>query len=194
MSRIKKQRYSHEYMMSLYNEEERLIRYFCDENDINIINIQHTGSLRRGNKSVGDIDFVIETDNNSLLKEMLKHILNYEKTLHTDFFYKKSAGDIDYDVFIADDGYFWQMAFFLTGCEDWNKKIRSYLLKQQNVKFIYTPFKILEVVNDKPERLKIYSEKDIFNLIELEYVSPENRLPCNVKFKKEKDEKSKRSL
>ena len=194
MSRIKKQRYSHEYMMSLYNEEERLIRYFCDENNIKIINIQHTGSLRRGSKTVGDIDFVIETDNNSQLKEILKYVLNYDKTLHTDFFYKKSVGDIDYDVFIADDGYFWQMAFFLTGCEDWNKKIRSHLLKQRPVEFIYTPFKFLKIIDDQPERLKIYSEKDIFNLIELEYVSPENRFPYNVKFKKEKDEKSKRSL
>ena len=86
------------------------------------------------------------------------------------------------------------MAFFLTGCEDWNKKIRSSLLKQQPVEFIYTPFKFLKIIDDQPERLKIYSEKDIFNLIELEYVSPENRFPYNVKFKKEKDEKSKRSL
>ena len=182
MARIKKQRYSHQYMMSLYNEEERLIKFFCKEHNINIINIQHTGSLRRGNKTVGDIDFVIETDNNKYLKEILKHVLNYKKTLHTYFFYKKSACDIDYDVFIADDGYFWQMAFFLTGCEDWNKKIRSHLLKQRPVNFIYTPFKFLKISNDKPERLKIYNEKDIFNLIELEYVSPENRLPYNVKF------------
>lgn len=194
MSRIKKQRYSHEYMMSLYNEEERLIRYFCDENDINIINIQHTGSLRRGRKSIGDIDFVIETDNNSKLKVILKHVLEYKKTMHTDFFYKKIVSDIDYDVFIADDGYFWQMVFFLTGCEDWNKSIKRHLLSQKPIRFTYTPFKFLKIVNNKPEKIKIYSEKDIFKLIELEYVSPENRLPYNVKFKKGKDEKSKRSL
>lgn len=182
MARIKKQRYSHQYMMSLYKEEERLVRFFCEENNIKIINIQYTGSLRRGIKTVGDIDFVIETDDNKRLKEILKYFLNYEKTLHTDFFYKKSVGDIDYDIFIADDGCFWQMAFFLTGCEDWNKKIRSHLLRQQPVKFVYTPFKFVKIVDDKPEILKFYSEKDIFNLIELEYVSPENRLPYNVKF------------
>ena len=34
MSRIKKHRYSHDYMMSLYREEERLIRFFCEENNI----------------------------------------------------------------------------------------------------------------------------------------------------------------
>lgn len=186
MARIKKQRHSHQYMMSLYKEEERLIRFFCEENNIKIINIQYTGSLRRGIKTVGDIDFVVETDNNNRLKEILKYVLNYEKTLHTDFFYKKSVGDIDYDVFIADDGYFWQMAFFLTGSEDWNKKIRSHLLRQQPLEFIYTPFKFVKIVDDKPERLKFYSEKDIFNLIELEYVSPENRLPYNVKFNKGK--------
>ncbi len=70
MARIKKQRYPHDYMMSLYKEEERLIRYFCEENNINIINIQDTGSLRRGRRSVGDIDFVIEKDNN--LVDLLK--------------------------------------------------------------------------------------------------------------------------
>ena len=182
MARIKKKRYSHQYMTSLYKEEERLVRFFCEENNIKIINIQHTGSLRRGNKSVGDVDFVIETDNNERLKEILKYFLNYEKTLHTDFFYKKSVGDIDYDVFIADDGYFWQMVFFLTGSEDWNKKIRRHLLRQHPVQFIYTPFKFIKINDGKPERLKIYSEEDIFSLIELEYVSPENRLPYNVKF------------
>ena len=74
------------------------------------------------------------------------------------------------------------MVFFLTGSEDWNKKIRRHLLRQHPVQFIYTPFKFIKINDDKPERLKIYSEEDIFSLIELEYVSPENRLPYNVKF------------
>ena len=187
MARIKKRRYPHDYMMSLYKEEERLIRYFCEENEINIINIQYTGSLRRDRRRVGDIDFVIETDNNDLLREILRDIFGYQKTQHTQFFYKKIAKDIDYDLFIADDGYFWQMVFFLTGSEDWNLKIMSNLSKQDPIKFVYTPFKILQVKNNELERIKIYSEEDIFNTIGLEYVEPKNRLPFNVKFKKEQD-------
>ena len=90
MSRIKKYKYPREYLINLYKEEERLIRYFCNENNINVINIQHTGSLRRGRKVVGDIDFVIETDNNDLLREILSEVLDYKKTQHTQFFFLKS--------------------------------------------------------------------------------------------------------
>ena len=185
MSRIKKYKYPREYLMSLYKEEERLIRYFCKENNVNVINIQHTGSLRRGRKVVGDIDFVIETDNNNLLREILSEVLDYKKTQHTQFFYKKNVKGLDYDLFIADDGYFWQMVFFLTGSEDWNLKIMAELSRQVPKKFVYTPFKILKLEDGNLKRIKIYSEEDIFNTIGLEYVEPKNRLPNNVNFKKE---------
>ena len=185
MSRIKKYKYPREYLINLYKEEERLIRYFCKEKNVNIINIQPTGSLRRGRKIVGDVDFVIETDNNDLLREILSEVLDYKKTQHTQFFYKKNVKGLDYDLFIADDGYFWQMVFFLTGSEDWNLKIMAELSRQVPEKFVYTPFKILKFEDGNLKRIKIYSEEDIFNTIGLEYVEPKNRLPNNVNFKKE---------
>ena len=72
------------------------------------------------------------------------------------------------------------MLFFLTGTEDWNINIMTYLRK--NTDIVYTPFKFFKKVNKKLTDLHFSSEEEIFNKIGLKYIEPKFRTPKNINF------------
>ena len=183
--RIKPNKMSYYYANILYEDEARKIRNLCFQNNIKIIDMSVAGSLRRRRKKIGDIDYVINTDNNKLLKELMVENLHYYPK-QCKAFYKKRIDVYNVDVFIADDFDYYSMLFFLTGTEDWNLKIMRHL--SCNTDILYTPFMFL---NKKKEKLIFSSEKEIFNTIRIEYVEPCFRTPNNIKFIESKNEKVK---
>ena len=47
--------------------------------------------------------------------------------------------------------------------------------KAQSLGYILNEYGLYKLDNDKKKRIKINSEKDIFNKLNMEYISPENR-------------------
>lgn len=183
--RIKPNKMTYDYANMLYEEEARKVRNLCFQNNIRIIDMSPAGSLRRRKRTIGDIDYVINTDDNKLLKElMVKHLHYYPKQCKA--FYKKRIDMYNVDVFIADDFDYHSMLFFLTGSEDWNLKIMRYL--SSNTDILYTPFMF---INKKRQKLRFSSEKEIFNTIHVEYVEPRFRKPNNINFIESTNEKIK---
>ena len=177
--RIKPSRMDYDFAKILYDDEVRKINNECYLNGIEILNISPAGSLRRKRKTIGDLDLVINTSNNKLFKKIAEKRLDYYPT-QNDSFLKKKIIKSNIDMFVADQYDFYSMLFFLTGSEDWNLKIMGHLYKNSNIRF--TQFSFLEKVDNKLKFFKFSSEKEIFNKIGLEYVTPELRIPKNIKF------------
>ena len=176
--RIKTNRIHYEEAIRLYERaKENLIRV-CENNNIQILDMSSAGSLRRQKKSIGDIDIVIKVDNIEKFEEVIKSELSYEYIAKSAF-YKGKVENTAIDLFVAGKHNFYSMLFFLTGCEDWNKKIMVYLMKNTNYRFL--PFMFLDRTKKIPIDFK--SESEIFKLIEHSYVSPKNRTPRNLLFK-----------
>lgn len=177
--RIKPNKMDYDFADMLYKDEVRKVRNMCYENDIKIINVSPAGSLRRTKRKIGDIDYVINTDNNMLFKKLLIKNLDYYP-VHNKAFYKKKILNSNIDLFIADKFDYYSMLFFLTGTEDWNIKIMQHLTK--NTDIVYTPFNFFRKVNKKLSVLRFSSEEEIFNKIGLEYITPKLRTPKNINF------------
>ena len=175
--RIKPNRISWESANSLYELESKDIVSILDKNKVKVKNISPAGSLRRGRKTIGDIDIVIEVDNPQLAGNILEEHMNYQFFAKGSF-YKGQILNTGIDLFIAGHHNYYSMLFFLTGCEDWNLKIMKYLRSNTNIR--YTPFRFINKSNKEVYDFK--SEEDIFKLINHNYILPKNRIPKNIKF------------
>ncbi|MAJ89936.1 MAG: hypothetical protein CMD08_01485 [Flavobacteriales bacterium] len=161
----------------LYNIESKDIIHILESNNVEVKNISPAGSLRRKRHKVGDLDIVIEVDNPKLSGKVLEDKMNY-KFIAKNSFYKGKILNTGIDLFIAGHHNYYSMLFFLTGCEDWNLRIMKYLNSNTDIR--YTPFKF---VNAKSKKVyKFNSEKEIFKLINHNYILPINRKPNYVSF------------
>jgi len=161
----------------LYEIESKDIIHILESNNVEVKNISPAGSLRRKRHKVGDLDIVIEVDNPKLSGKVLEDKMNY-KFIAKNSFYKGKILNTGIDLFIAGHHNYYSMLFFLTGCEDWNLRIMKYLNSNTDIR--YTPFKF---VNAKSKKVyKFNSEKEIFKLINHNYILPINRKPNYVNF------------
>jgi len=175
--RIKHNRISWESANSLYQLESKDIVFVLEQNGIQVKNITPAGSLRRGRKTIGDLDIVIEVDNPQLAGKTLEDTMDYQFFAKGSF-YKGQILDTGIDLFIAGHHNYYSMLFFLTGCEDWNLRIMKHLKNNTDIR--YTPFRFVN-----HETKKVYdfsSEEDIFRIIKHSYVLPKDRKPQNIKF------------
>ena len=69
---------------------------------------------------------------------------------------------------------------YFTGSGDFNKNMRTYALKNGYTINEYGIYK-LKADKSKGLKMKTRTEKDIFDVLKIEYVEPQNRLP-NYKF------------
>ena len=175
--RIKPNRIDWENANSLYQLESKDIIVVLNRHGIEVKNISSAGSLRRGRKTIGDLDIVIEVDNPQLAGKVLEEYMNYQFFAKGSF-YKGQILDTGIDLFIAGHHNYYAMLFFLTGCEDWNLKIMKRLRNNTDIR--YTPFRFRNA-NTK-EVYSFNSEEDIFKLINHSYVLPKDRIPQNIKF------------
>ena len=70
--RIKPNRIPWENADSLYQLESKDIVFVLEQNGVQVKNISPAGSLRRGRKTIGDLDIVIEVDNPQLAGKTLE--------------------------------------------------------------------------------------------------------------------------
>jgi len=175
--RIKPNRMSWESANSLYQLESKDIVFVLEQNGIQVKNISPAGSLRRGRKTIGDLDIVIEVDNPQLAGKTLEDTMDYQ-FFSKGSFYKGQILDTGIDLFIAGHHNYYSMLFFLTGCEDWNLRIMKHLKNNTDIR--YTPFRF---INHKTKKVYDFSsEEDIFKVIKHSYVLPKDRKPQNIKF------------
>lgn len=175
--RIKPNRIPWESANSLYQLESEDIVTVLSRNKVEVKNISSAGSLRRGRKTIGDIDIVIEVDNPQLAGSVLEEHMHYQFFAKGSF-YKGQILDTGIDLFIAGHHNYYSMLFFLTGCEDWNLRIMKHLKSNTNIR--YTPFRFINL--DTKEVYGFKSEEDIFKLINHNYILPEDRIPKNISF------------
>lgn len=175
--RIKPNRIPWESANSLYQLESKDIVSVLRRNKVEVKNISPAGSLRRGRKTIGDLDIVVEVDDPQLAGKALEEHMNYQFFTKGSF-YKGQILDTGIDLFIAGHHNYHAMLFFLTGCEDWNLKIMKHLKNNTNIR--YTPFRFIN--SDSKEDYCFKSEEDIFKLINHNYILPKDRIPKNIKF------------
>jgi len=161
----------------LYRIESEDIMHILENNGVEVKNISPAGSLRRERHKVGDLDIVIEVDNPQLAGKVLEDKMNY-KFIAKSSFYKGKILNTGIDLFVAGHHDYYAMLFFLTGCEDWNLRIMKHLKNNTDIR--YTPF---QFINSKSKKVyKFKSEKEIFNLINHNYILPINRKPNYLNF------------
>jgi DNA polymerase (family 10) len=175
--RIKPNRISWKEADNLYQLESKDIVTVLEQNGVQVKNISPAGSLRRGRKTIGDLDIVIEVDNPQLAGKTLEDEMDYQFFAKGSF-YKSQILDIGIDLFIAGHHNYYSMLFFLTGCEDWNLRIMKHLRISSDTR--YTPFRFINKCTKEVYNFK--SEEDIFKLIKHIYTLPKDRIPQNMKF------------
>ncbi len=133
--RIKPNRIPWESANSLYQLESEDIVSVLSRNKVEVKNISSAGSLRRGRKTIGDIDIVVEVDNPQLAGNVLEEHMNYQFFAKGSF-YKGQILDTGIDLFIAGHHNYYAMLFFLTGCEDWNLRIMKHLKSNTDISIL----------------------------------------------------------
>lgn len=152
-----------------------------------LLNLQYniTGSYRRGNHDCGDIDILVTKDNieeniiKKITNELLKLKILVKDGILTPTAKKKFMGTCclpienainrRLDIRIIDyDSYFPALLYF-TGSDDNNKKMRLEAIKLNMKLNEYGLFK-------DNKKLKVNSEKDIFDYLNLKYLEPFERI------------------
>jgi len=166
----------------------------------NVINVDDElfgivcGSYRRLKMQSNDIDFLIShpkiITKDQLLKEKNNKLEKIVKILRKQKFI---IDDLDKNMvsmykgfcklgpkypvrridikFVPYDSYYTAL-FHLTGSGDFNKKIR---LTAMSLGYKLSEYEICKYVGKKCKRFKVKSEKDIFDILGLEYVQPKHR-------------------
>ena len=98
--RIKPKRIPWESANSFYELESKDIVAVLEKNEVQVKNISPAGSLRRGRKTIGDLDIVVEADNPQRAGSILEDEMGYQ-FFSKGSFYKGQILDIGIDLFIA---------------------------------------------------------------------------------------------
>ena len=158
--------------------------------------IQLAGSYRRNlnkkagsRQSSGDIDVVL-THNDIMVKNDLKkssHLKEFYKSIKNSEIFvdciklgkssatvlvriDKTVRHMDIRLFPKES--FWTALLHYTGSWEHNVRLRRLAIEK---KMQLTEYGLFQTVKGKSVRLPIHSERDVFKLLEIPYVSPENR-------------------
>ena len=152
------------------------------------------GSYRRKKATSNDIDLLITHPNVKTLAELKNHKINYlrkvveklkeEKFLLDDMtdknFVNKYMGFSRFkknpirrmDIRYMPYGSYYPALLYFTGSGNFNKKMRLVAIK---LGYKLNEYGLFKIKNDKAYRIKITSEKDIFDKLHMEYLNPEDR-------------------
>ena len=165
-----------------YKEVEKHNKYIGNilkNNEYNIV-----GSFRRKKELIGDIDILIKDNFNFNLKNFIKQMTDDGYIIESLANGKnkfmgicKLKDDIPrrIDILVADDNYYFALLYF-TGSYQFNIIMRNkalekgYSLSEHGLKDRNTG-KLLDELN-----ASVKSEKDIFKLLDMKYVKPEDRI------------------
>jgi DNA polymerase beta len=155
------------------------------------VELEICGSYRRKAKTSGDIDVLFystnETEQKEFLPNFLQHLNTIEflvdhlTTLESETKYMgmckyKSNPVRRIDIRYIPKNSLGAAKLYFTGSGDFNKNMRSYA---NSLGYTINEYGIYKLKADKSKGLKIKTrtEEDIFNVLKVEYVEPENRLP-----------------
>jgi DNA polymerase (family 10) len=142
-------------------------------------NSQIVGGFRRKKQYSKDIDVMLISDSKHVLDNYLNYLNKNFKEIHV---YSKGVDKVSLLILISPKKYFkidvfrtpisskYAMLLYSTGSKEFNIRMRSiasrmnYLLNQTG---------IYKVPNKTP--IKVKSEKDFFNILNMDYVEPWNR-------------------
>lgn len=150
------------------------------------LNLIICGSYRRQKLNSGDIDILLfNKDNINNLTELLKLLIS--KKFLTDHltdinnktkymgFCKFKILNRRIDIRFVNYNSIGAALLYFTGSGEFNKNMRKYALKKGYTLNEYGIYK-LKSDGTKGIKMKTESEKDIFNVLKLDYVEPKNRL------------------
>ena len=175
------------------------IKNNSNNSNSNIINMELVGSYRRGLSTSGDVDFYIACKNvtTTIMKCIINSIIALKISKSQDVISQGNKKTMliaklpDYtlfrhiDIFIFPKDEYPFALMYATGSADFNIKFRNYALsigwslsdkaiRKGNPKGeIPTQEELIIKIN----KLKIETEHDIFTFLNVQYISPNNRLP-----------------
>jgi DNA polymerase beta len=157
------------------------------------------GSYRRKNMVSNDVDVLIIHPKIKTMKKLKNNNINYlkqfvnllkedkfltddltDKNIETKYMgfckYKSSSNKKYYhrriDIrYIPYESYYSALLYF-TGSGELNQVMRS---KAQSMGYILNEYGLYKLNNDKKKKIKVNSEKDIFDKLEIEFISPDKR-------------------
>ena len=173
--------------ISEYETQFKSILKTIDEN----ANLEIVGSYRRKVKTSGDIDVIISHSNNdeTIFLKFLGELKN--KNIIIDFLSKGktkslTVAKLDDDIarridflYSSSDEYPFAILYF-TGSKAFNTVMRHYCLKNGYSLNEHGLYKIINGKKAHKVERKFASEKEIFDFLNLEYKSPENRIDGNA--------------
>lgn len=179
-------KYYQDFQKRIPREEiEQFKEYF--EKAFKLLNLQYdiTGSYRRGNKDCGDIDILVTKnvieDNiiKKITNELLKLKILVKDGILTPTAKKKFMGTCclpiensikrRLDIRIIDYESYYSALLYFTGSDENNKRMRLEAIKLNMKLNEYGLFK-------DDEKLKVISEKDIFDYLNLKFLEPCERM------------------
>ena len=184
----------HDLEKRIPNKEITFIEKFLKK-ELNKFNknvqLEICGSYRRKVETSGDIDILFysanEKEHNKFLPLFLKHLndINFlvdnltsldSNTKYMGMCKYKSNPIRRIDIRYIPKNSIAAAKLYFTGSGDFNKNMRTYALKQG---YTINEYGIYKLKEDKTKGLKIKteSEEDIFKVLKLDYVEPENRQP-----------------
>jgi DNA polymerase/3'-5' exonuclease PolX len=167
-----------------YEEGEKhynIIKKHIDDFSNNI-EFDMVGSYRRKKSDLGDIDILIKNENNFNLKDFIKK-LNEDKYIIENLangqkkfmgickLDEKSVGR-RIDILLCDKKHYYFTLLYFTGSYQFNIKMRRKALEQG---YSLSEYGLTEVNTKNLKEFNINSEKDIFKIIKMDYVKPEDR-------------------
>ena len=148
----------------------------------NNIEFDMVGSFRRKNKNMGDIDILIKDDDTINLNSIIEELKNSNYILETLANGKKKFMGIckidnlpprRIDILLTNKKHYYFTLLYFTGSYNHNIIMRKNALKKglSLSEYGYTDLKTNKIID-----YDIYSEEDIFKIIDMEYVKPEFRM------------------
>lgn len=161
--------------MLLYKAEEIVDRVLAHMKTLpEVLEIEATGSFRRRNPTIGDLDFVVAT---VAPEKVLEHFLTFPEIAEILVKGDKKvsvvlSNDAQVDVRVSDPKAFGAMLQYSTGSKQHNIVLRQFALEK---KMSLSEYGIKIVGSDSAEPLQFATEKDFYGHLGLEYIAPELR-------------------
>lgn len=145
------------------------------------IEFDMVGSYRRKNKDMGDIDILIKNDDDIELNKIINKLkeYNYIKEILANG-KKKFMGicKIDdlparrIDILLTNKEHYYYTLLYFTGSYEHNIKMRK---KALEMGYSLSEYGLKNIETDKYIENEVNSEKDIFKILKMDYVKPEDR-------------------
>lgn len=152
------------------------------KNSYKNIEFDMVGSFRRKNKDMGDIDILIKDDDTINLNELIEELKKSNYIIETLANGKKKFMGIckidnlparRIDILLTNKKHYYFTLLYFTGSYNHNIVMRRIALKKG---LSLSEYGFTDIKTNKLLEYDVNSEEDIFKIIDMQYVKPENRV------------------